>query len=127
LDIAEFPQPVMAHCISLRVLHTFLYASLGSGISPLEQAHAGRSALQHENREALYEGHVLEYLEHCRSHIELSVPSLSLEAQSGFHWLPFNKLELQFYNIRHVQHHTGQLADRLRTAANLGVDWARSG
>jgi len=51
------------------------------------------------------------------------LPALNLEAPSGFYWLPFNKAELQFYNIRHTQHHTGQLADRLRTAANLGVDW----
>ena len=36
---------------------------------------------------------------------------------------PFNKMELQLYNLRHLQHHTGQLAARLRTAANLAVTW----
>jgi hypothetical protein len=48
-----------------------------------------------------------------------------LEAPSGFPFLPFNKLELQFYNIRHTQHHTGQLADRLRNAINIGTPWVR--
>jgi hypothetical protein len=33
------------------------------------------------------------------------------------------KLEHQFVNLRHIQHHTGQLADRLRQAANRGVQW----
>jgi hypothetical protein len=66
---------------------------------------------------------VLEYHELCRAEVETKVPDLDLGAASGFSWLPFNKLELQFYNIRHIQHHTGQLADRLRTAANLGLMW----
>jgi hypothetical protein len=49
------------------------------------------------------------------------VLSLDFDAPSGFFWLPFSKLELQLYNIRHVQHHTGQLIDRLRTVAGIGV------
>lgn len=68
---------------------------------------------------------VSEYLGICREEVDRKVPTLDLEADSGFYWLPFNKLELQFYNIRHLQHHTGQLADRLRTSANLGVSWVR--
>jgi DinB superfamily len=69
---------------------------------------------------------VLEYHEICRAEVEAKVQALDLSAPSGFHWLPFNKAELQFYNIRHLQHHTGQLADRVRTAANVGVAWVRS-
>ena len=66
---------------------------------------------------------VLEYHEFCRAEAEARVPAIELAAPSGFHWLPFNKLELQFYNIRHLQHHTGQLADRLRSMVNVGVGW----
>jgi hypothetical protein len=66
---------------------------------------------------------LVEFHELCRNDVEARVPLLDLAAASGFSWLPFNKLELQFYNIRHIQHHTGQLADRLRTAANIGVEW----
>ncbi len=68
---------------------------------------------------------VLEYYQVCRAEAEARVPALDLAAPSGFDWLPFNKLELQFYNIRHIQHHTGQLADRLRTVANIGLPWVR--
>jgi hypothetical protein len=67
---------------------------------------------------------VLEYMAFCRQVVEDKVPTLDLEAASGFGWLPFNKLELQFYNIRHTQHHTGQLSERLRNSADIGLGWA---
>ena len=66
---------------------------------------------------------VLEYVSFCRQVVETQAPTLDLEAASGFEWLPFSKLELQFYNIRHTQHHTGQLSERLRTSANTGLGW----
>lgn len=66
---------------------------------------------------------VLEYLAFCRQQVETRVPALDLDAPSGFHWLPMNKLELQFYNIRHLQHHTGQLSERLRTHEDYGLNW----
>jgi hypothetical protein len=66
---------------------------------------------------------ILEYLQVCRDEIDARVPSLDVNSPSGFHWLPFSKLELQLYNIRHLQHHTGQLIDRLRTVAQIGVAW----
>lgn len=65
---------------------------------------------------------VLEYLAVCREEVETKTSQVDLEAESGFSWLPFNKLELQFYNIRHIQHHTGQLADRLR-GEGVGLRW----
>lgn len=66
-----------------------------------------------------------EYLEFCRGEVAAKVPALDLAADSGFSWLKFNKLEVQFYNIRHIQHHTGQLADRLRAGMNIGLPWVR--
>jgi hypothetical protein len=69
---------------------------------------------------------VLEYLTVCCAEVEVHVPALRLEDESGFYWLPFNKLELQFYNIRHLQHHTGQLTDRLRAVLDAGVTWVLS-
>ncbi len=66
---------------------------------------------------------VLEYLEFCRREVNLRVVSLDLEAESGFYWLPFNKMELQFYNIRHLQHHTGDLSERLGSNADIHIRW----
>jgi hypothetical protein len=70
---------------------------------------------------------VLAYLEFCREEVRRQVPVLDVNEPSGFSWLPFNKLETQFYNIRHLQHHTGQLADRLRTREDLEVRWVGMG
>ena len=66
---------------------------------------------------------VLEYLDVCRHEVEERVSSLDLGAASGFDWLPFDKLELQFYNIRHLQLHIGQLVDRLRNVQGVGIGW----
>lgn len=69
------------------------------------------------------------YVEFCR---DKAVESLaaetreSLEGPSGFSRLPISQAELHVYNIRHVQHHTGQLSAYLRKLG-LGADWARSG
>jgi hypothetical protein len=38
----------------------------------------------------------------------------SLCGPSGFSWLQFSRGELHLYNIRHVQHHAGQLSAHLR-------------
>jgi hypothetical protein len=55
--------------------------------------------------------------------MEELVDSLDFEAESGFSWLPFNKLELQFYNIRHLQQHTGELSERVGTTSEVEVKW----
>ena len=66
---------------------------------------------------------MLEYLAFCQQHVAERVPQLNLEAASGFDWLPFGKLELQFYTIRHIQQHTGELMERLGAGANLELPW----
>jgi hypothetical protein len=66
-----------------------------------------------------------EYLDFCHAEVDRQTVLLDPEAPSGFSWLPFNKLELQFYSLRHLAHHTGQLTERLRSQAGLGVGWAR--
>jgi hypothetical protein len=70
---------------------------------------------------------VLEYLSFVEKQVADCVPSTDLEAESGFHWLPFDKLELQFYNIRHVQQHTGEVYERLDAHENIELGWVSSG
>lgn len=66
---------------------------------------------------------VLEYLGFCRTEVRERMADVDLEAESGFFWLPFRKLELQVYNIGHVRHHVGQLIERLRATGRPGVEW----
>jgi DinB superfamily len=62
---------------------------------------------------------ILEYLDFCRDQITELTPLLDYAGPSGFEWIPLSKLELQFYNIRHIQHHTGELFERLGTRAKV--------
>jgi len=70
---------------------------------------------------------VLEYLSFVEKQVADRIPATNLEAESGFHWLPFDKLELQFYNIRHIQQHTGELYERLGAYENIELAWVSSG
>jgi hypothetical protein len=66
---------------------------------------------------------VLEYLVFVERQVMERVPGTNMEAESGFHWYPVNKLELQFINIRHIQQHTGELFECLGTRENIELDW----
>ena len=66
---------------------------------------------------------ILVYVGLVQDQITQRVPALDLEAESGFHWLPFTKLELQFYNIRHIQQHTGELYERLGSRVQAELHW----
>jgi hypothetical protein len=56
---------------------------------------------------------VLEYLALCREEGQARLAEIDFAGPSGFEWLPFTKLELQIYIIRHLQQHTGELGMRL--------------
>lgn len=68
-----------------------------------------------------------EYCEGIQRHLSERIEPLNFEDPSGFFWLPFSKFELQLYNIRHVQHHSGQLIDRLREQKNVSINWVGMG
>ncbi len=66
---------------------------------------------------------VLSYLDMVEGEVKRQLATLDPDAPSGFHWLPMNKLELQLYNIRHIQLHVGDLAERLGSQAGIDVRW----
>lgn len=66
---------------------------------------------------------LLGYLDLCQAQVDEQVAALDLAAESGFHWLPFDKIELQLYNIRHIQGHIGELCERLGAHGEIEVDW----
>jgi DinB superfamily len=82
----------------------------------------GSHRMEHQGQPYTKED-ILEYLGVCREQVEARVPSLDTHAPSGFDWLTFNKLELQFYNIRHLQQHTGELCERLGSTSDIEVPW----
>lgn len=69
---------------------------------------------------------VLEYLDFCRQEGQAKPATFDFAGPSGFSWLPFSKLELQMYLIRHLQQHIGELGARL---SNRGIEigWVGAG
>jgi hypothetical protein len=77
----------------------------------------------------------LQLIERCRQKISESLATEtkeSLEGESGFSWRKFSRGELHIYNIRHFQHHVGQLSTYLRRISNehaldLKLNWVGEG
>ncbi|WP_199617174.1 DinB family protein [Paenibacillus alkalitolerans] len=64
-----------------------------------------------------------EYIEKIKAESVSRIDQDDLNANSGFDWLPFNRMELHLYSIRHLQHHTGQLVERLKDNGVSGTRW----
>lgn len=78
----------------------------------------------------LAKSRVLEYWQFCDDYVDGAVDALNLlSSESGFDWYPIPKLEHQFVNIRHIQHHAAQLGQRLREASggDNSIDWVGAG
>ena len=70
----------------------------------------------------------LAYWDILNGMVDGAVEALDLQSpQSGFPWYKMSKLEHQLVNLRHVQHHAAQLADRLRAALDTGIRWVGGG
>lgn len=71
---------------------------------------------------------VLEYWNYCDDNIDRWLDAIDLlDPASGFYWYKLSKLEHQLISLRHTQHHTAQLTDRVRASSDTGVDWVSSG
>jgi hypothetical protein len=66
----------------------------------------------------------LEYLAFIEQQVAERIPETDLDADAGFLGNRFNKMELQFTNIRHIQQHTGELYERLGNREDTKLDWA---
>jgi hypothetical protein len=68
------------------------------------------------------------YLHDLDARIDAAVDALDLDAtSSGFSGYQMPKFEHQIVSLRHMQHHLGQLTDRLRQEAGWGVRWVVGG
>ena len=68
------------------------------------------------------------YLEHCREKCRGAIGGLTEQRareRCPFEWLDLSVAELLLYNMRHVQHHAGQLNLILRQATASAPKWVR--
>jgi hypothetical protein len=69
---------------------------------------------------------LLKYVAHCRDKALQSVDAEtneSLKGPCGFWWYKIPRGEFHLNNIRHLQHHTGQLVSHLRATSDIGIEW----
>jgi len=82
-----------------------------------ELHHIGGDEREPVNCPGLGKDATLDYLAICLEKLHTTMSSESeesLRGPSGFSWCKFGRAELQIYNLRHVQHHAGQLSSHLR-------------
>lgn len=68
------------------------------------------------------------YLDHGRAKCRARISALTDEQahrRCGFDWLDISAAEILLYNMRHVQHHAGQLHLILRQKAESAPRWVR--
>ncbi len=82
---------------------------------------------QLDDKEPCSQADMLEYVTLVEQEVKDKVPTTDWEAPSGFAWYYFNKLELQFCSMRHIQLHVGELAERLWDKAGVEVKWVGKG
>ena len=90
-------------------------------------AHMGRLPRPPHDEPTIGDPYTVDDIREYLAHIERLLPDLVLtdefDAPSGFYWLSFTRGETHLYNIRHIQHHVGQLVERLRQTTGKGIDW----
>jgi len=77
----------------------------------------------------------LEYAAICRQKVTQTLANetgQTLQGPSGFSWLKMPRMEAHLYNLRHLQHHTGQMSAYLRRVdAQLkdprALPWVKAG
>ena len=66
---------------------------------------------------------ILERLAIVEQDVACQIPLMDLDGEVGYAGFLANKLELQLYNIRHIQQHTGELYERLGSRENVKLSW----
>src|SRR5574341_1579603 len=124
------------------VFHTLIFTDLYLGHEDEEAFRRQPYHLQHQDVFADYEEFedqlpvrlydkpaILAYLEHCRNKVSEVMPAETEDSLNtpAITRPSLSRAELHVYNIRHIQHHTGQLSLRLRVDANEDMRWVSSG
>ncbi len=66
---------------------------------------------------------LISFLNEIITNLHYSIEELPFEDYSGFDWYPYTRFELHINNIRHIQHHTAQMIERLKAKGISGLNW----
>jgi len=101
--------------------HTLYYAHLY--LKAVDQGYVRWEKRRHARQDQPFsKEQVLERLAAVQGEAAEHLSGMDLAAKAGYAWLPTSKLELQLYNLRHIQQHTGELYERL-AARQVKLGW----
>ncbi|MBX2819285.1 MAG: DinB family protein [Rhodothermaceae bacterium] len=114
------------HCTKMYLASSLETFSIWDGV--IEGAESLGGSWEDPSKTIVVEGvhstdELLAFLESLLTELPKAIAAVPLEAESGFDWYPFSRLELHLNNIRHIQHHTGQIIERLRSQGVTGIEW----
>ncbi|WP_139366991.1 DinB family protein [Sediminibacterium ginsengisoli] len=111
--------------IAYHALHftNFYLSENEHSFSPWPLHEPGNHQLQQKEGRVYSHEELLQLLQQTEQSLKTKLSLQDMRASSGFEWLPMNKAELHLYNIRHLQHHVGQLVERLHYAGITGIRW----
>lgn len=66
---------------------------------------------------------LISFIDEIENNLQQSIEAWPLEDSSGFEWYIYSRLELHINSIRHIQHHTAQIIERLKTVGTTGFPW----
>src|SRR5699024_10559430 len=91
--------------------------SLG-GAQDWENANAGVKVEGFHTKQELFS-----FIDSLETTLQSEIEALPLGDNSGFEWYPYSRLELHINSIRHIQHHTAQIIERLKSKGITGFNW----
>lgn len=117
------------------VYHTLYYTALygGGGLKNFNRFEHHRPDL-HMLGECNHEGEKIEtgkpytrlemlgYSQLVSESLDIAI-AVGIDQPHDMDWMPLQGLELHLYNLRHLQHHTGQLVERLHSKNISGIAW----
>lgn len=68
-------------------------------------------------------GEILSFMDEVESTLQSAIDAFPFNDNSGFEWYPYSRLELHINSIRHIQHHTAQIIERLKAKGIVGFRW----
>lgn len=66
---------------------------------------------------------LLAFITDIENSLPTAVEAIPLDGASGFEWYPYTRLELHINTIRHIQHHSAQIIERLKSKGISGFPW----
>lgn len=70
---------------------------------------------------------LLEFCNFVEEQLNTTFTKDDFSHSSGFSWLPFSRFELYLYTLRHLQHHIGQLIERVSARYGSSIPWIGRG